>query len=326
MKEGLASRAGSAGSSPNRITLLRDADGDGKPEVRETFLDGLNQPFGMALVGDDALRRQHRRRRALPLQEGPDADRRQGRADPGPAGRRLQQPLDAQPRRQPGRHEAVRLGRLGQQRRRERHGRGDAPGQHPRDRTRTARACGCSRAGCATRSAWTGSRETGALWTAVNERDELGDDLVPDYITSVARRRLLRLAVQLLRAERGPAAQGRAAGPGGEGDRARLALGSHTASLGLRLLHGDAFPEKYRGGAFVGQRGSWNRSEFGGYRVAFVPFKDGKPSGRAEDFLTGFIADETRRTAGRSGVARRCRRRAARRRRRRQHRLARRSR
>ena len=71
-----------------------------------------------------------------------------------------------------------------------------------------------------------------------------------------------------------------------------LAVGSHTASLGLAFYKSDAFPEKYRGGAFVGQRGSWNRSKFAGYRVAYVPFKDGKPTGPDEDFLTGFIANE----------------------------------
>jgi glucose/arabinose dehydrogenase len=68
-------------------------------------------------------------------------------------------------------------------------------------------------------------------------------------------------------------------------------LGAHTASLGLAFYRGDSFPERYRGGAFVGQRGSWNRSKFAGYRVAFIPFKDGMPAGALEDFLTGFIAN-----------------------------------
>ena len=70
-----------------------------------------------------------------------------------------------------------------------------------------------------------------------------------------------------------------------------FALGSHTASLGLVFYDGASFPERYRGGAFIGQRGSWNRAEFSGYKVVFVPFDGGRPSGDAEDFLTGFMAD-----------------------------------
>jgi glucose/arabinose dehydrogenase len=131
---------------------------------------------------------------------------------------------------------------------------------------------------------------TGELWTAVNERDELGDDLVPDYMTSVRDGGFYGWPWYYF---------GRHEDPRRKGERPHLAdkvivpdvpLGSHTASLGLAFYTAKAFPEKYRGGAFVGQRGSWNRSEFAGYRVAFVPFRDGKPAGPAEDFLTGFLA------------------------------------
>jgi glucose/arabinose dehydrogenase len=84
-----------------------------------------------------------------------------------------------------------------------------------------------------------------------------------------------------------------------------LALGAHTAPLGLAFYKGRAFPQRFRGGAFIGQHGSWNRSQFAGYRVAFVPFADGRPAGPPEDFLTGFIKDEeTREVYGRpAGVA-----------------------
>ena len=147
-----------------------------------------------------------------------------------------------------------------------------------------------SRAGCATRTASTWSPRTGAMWTAVNERDGLGDELVPDYITSVRDGGLLRLALLLLRPARGPAAQGRAAGPGRQGASCPTTRWAHTCRTGAHVLRRRPFPERYRGGAFVGQRGSWNRSEFSGYDVVFVPF-DGRPPERAaEDFLTGFIA------------------------------------
>lgn len=129
--------------------------------------------------------------------------------------------------------------------------------------------------------------ETGALWTAVNERDGLGDDLVPDYITSATAAstggHTATTAKTRTRGAR-PDLVARAIVPD-------YALGSNTASLGLLFYDGDSFPERYRGGAFVGQRGSWNRSEFSGYKVVFVPFDGGQPSGAAEDFLTGFIAE-----------------------------------
>jgi glucose/arabinose dehydrogenase len=128
------------------------------------------------------------------------------------------------------------------------------------------------------------------MWTAVNERDGLGDELVPDYITSVREGGFYgwpyayfgqiedpRLARQR------PDLVARSLVPD-------LAVGSHTASLGLMFYRGSAFPDRYRGGAFVGQHGSWNRSQLSGYKVVFVPFARGRPSGPPEDFLSGFIA------------------------------------
>ncbi|MBC7605925.1 MAG: sorbosone dehydrogenase family protein [Burkholderiales bacterium] len=132
---------------------------------------------------------------------------------------------------------------------------------------------------------------TKTLWTVVNERDELGDDLVPDYFTSVKKNafygwpysyfgqhidtRVKQLKPKLVKSAVVP----------------DFALVAHTASLGLAFYTGTAFPEKYRNGAFIAQHGSWNRSILSGYRMIFVPFKGGKPSGPAEDFLTGFIVD-----------------------------------
>ncbi len=132
---------------------------------------------------------------------------------------------------------------------------------------------------------------TKALWTAVNERDELGDELVPDYITSVKDGAFYGWPYSYFGRNEDPRRKGERPDLVAKAVVPDLALGSHTASLGLCFYTATGFPEKYRGGAFVGQRGSWNRSQFAGYRVAFVPFKGGKPAGGVEDFLTGFIAN-----------------------------------
>ncbi len=120
---------------------------------------------------------------------------------------------------------------------------------------------------------------TGAMWTAVNERDELGDELVPDYMTQRARRRLLRLAVCLFRPDRGSAPRRPRPDLVARSIAPDFALGSHTASLGLLFYRGASFPDRFRGGAFVGQHGSWNRAELSGYKVVFMPFPTaGRPA------------------------------------------------
>jgi glucose/arabinose dehydrogenase len=133
---------------------------------------------------------------------------------------------------------------------------------------------------------------TGALWTAVNERDELGDELVPDYMTSVKENGFYGWPYAYFGPNEDPRRKGERPDLVTKTLVPDLPLGAHTASLGLAFYRGDSFPERYRGGAFVGQRGSWNRSKFAGYRVAFVPFKGGMPAGAPEDFLTGFIAND----------------------------------
>jgi glucose/arabinose dehydrogenase len=130
---------------------------------------------------------------------------------------------------------------------------------------------------------------TGVLWTAVNERDMLGDNLPPDYITSVrdgafygwpyyyfGDNRDERVEIPANVRLQAPTAPD-------------YALGAHTASLGLHFYRHDAFPEHYWNGAFVGQHGSWNRRAHAGYKVVFVPFAEGRPAGAVEDFLTGFL-------------------------------------
>jgi len=133
---------------------------------------------------------------------------------------------------------------------------------------------------------------TGELWTAVNERDKIGNNLVPDYLTSVKKDGWYGWPYSYY---------GSIIDPRWEDDPHQnlvdmtiipdVPLGSHTASLGLTFYTDSQFPKEYKNGAFVGQHGSWNRAVFSGYKVVFVPFQDGKPQ-KPVDFLTGFIADE----------------------------------
>jgi glucose/arabinose dehydrogenase len=135
---------------------------------------------------------------------------------------------------------------------------------------------------------------SGTLWAAVNERDELGDDVPPDYLTGVKKGGFYGWPYSYFGQNPDPRIDASKQRP----DLVKnaivpdVALGSHTASLGLLFYTGDKFPAGYHNGAFVAQHGSWNRSHLAGYKVVFVPFGNGRPSGKPEDFLTGFIANE----------------------------------
>jgi glucose/arabinose dehydrogenase len=131
--------------------------------------------------------------------------------------------------------------------------------------------------------------KTGALWTVVNERDEIGNDLVPDYLTSVKDGGFYGWPYSYFGqhvdervSPQQPDLVAKAIVPD-------YALGAHTASLGLAFSAGTLMPERFREGAFIGQHGSWNREPRSGYQVVFVPFRDGKPSGQPEAVLTGFL-------------------------------------
>ena len=134
--------------------------------------------------------------------------------------------------------------------------------------------------------------QSGALWTTVNERDELGNDLVPDYMTSVKDGAFYGWPYSYF----GQHLDDRVKPPKPDLVAKVIApdyaLGAHTASLGLAFASGDALPEKFRNGAFVAQHGSWNRKPVAGYKVIFIPFADGKPSGPPQDVLTGFLSDQ----------------------------------
>lgn len=279
------------GTSANRITLLRDADKDGKPEVRETFLEGLNQPFGMALIGDELFIANTDGVLKFPYKAGDTKITAKGTPIVHlPLGgynnhwtRNLLASAD-------GKKLYISVGsasNVGEKGMKEEALRANILEVNPDGTGLRVFAAGLRNP---VGMAWEPTSKT--LWTAVNERDELGDELVPDYMTSVKDGGFYGWPYSYYGPNEDPRRKGERPDLVKKATVPDVPLGSHTASLGLCFYTANAFPEKYRGGAFVGQRGSWNRSQFAGYRVAFVPFKDGKPTGPPEDFLTGFIANE----------------------------------
>ena len=292
-------RAAAVGVSPNRITLLRDADGDGVAEIRETFLEGLNQPFGMALLGDTFYVGNTDGVVAFPYTAGRDRIAAPGRklATFKPGGHWTRSLL-ASPRRA----EALRRASARSPTSATRAWRPRRAGRRSTNSIwRAARAASSPRA-CAIPWAWPGSRQTGALWTVVNERDGLGDETPPDYLTSVRDGGFYgwpycywgRTVDDRVPQDAGAVAK--AITPD-------YALGGHTASLGLCWLPAGTLPG-FPEGMAIGQHGSWNRSTLSGYRVVFVPFANGRPAGPPRDILTGFLAPDERASYGRPvGVA-----------------------
>jgi glucose/arabinose dehydrogenase len=130
------------------------------------------------------------------------------------------------------------------------------------------------------------------LWAGVNERDALGDQLVPDYATSIKEGAFYGWPYSYYGQNEDPRKKGQRPDLVAKAIPPDYATGAHTATLGITFYTAKQFPAKYQGGAFIGQHGSWNRSSFIGYRVAFLPFRNGKPAGALEDFLTGFIAND----------------------------------
>lgn len=131
--------------------------------------------------------------------------------------------------------------------------------------------------------------QTGALWTVVNERDELGPDLVPDYLTSAKDGAFYGWPYSYYGQHLDPRVQPQRPDLVAKAIAPDYALSSHVAPLGLAFYSGTSLPATYRGGAFVGEHGSWNRPNLNGYKVVFVPFMDGKPDGLPQDVVTGFL-------------------------------------
>jgi glucose/arabinose dehydrogenase len=286
-----------AKKSANQITLIRDTNADGKPEVQQTFMSGLNQPYGMLVLNgyfyvantDGVMR--------YPYKEGQTSISAKGEKILDlPAGgynhhwtRNLLANAD-------GSKLYVTVGSASNN------------GEYGmEEEERRAAILEINPDGSGERIYASGLRNpvgmsweptTRVLWTAVNERDELGDNLVPDYITGVQEGGFYGWPYAYFGPQEDPRMKGKAPELVAKTLVPDVALGAHTASLGITFYDKDAFPEKYRNGAFVGQHGSWNRSVLNGYRVLFVPFQNGKPAGEPEDFLTGFITNLSEREVG----------------------------
>jgi len=285
------SKAGGAVPTPNRIVLLRDADGDGIAETRTIFLSGLNSPFGMALVGGtffvantDAVVRfpyhsgeTHISARPVKVSDLPGGkinhhwtksliatpDGGKLYVGVGSNSNAAENGIDAEE----GRAAIWEID--------------PATGSHRVFASGTRNPVGL---------AW--EPDTGKLWVSVNERDELGSDLVPDYMTSVREGGFYGWPYSYygqhidsrIKTQR-PDLVAKAIVPD-------YALGPHTASLGLAWGGQTALPARFEHGMFVGQHGSWNRKPFSGYKVIFVPFANGAPAGEPMDVLTGFIKQD----------------------------------
>jgi len=284
----LMRKAGAGVKSPNRIVLLRDANGDGVAETKTTFLSNLNSPFGMALVGDtlfvadsDAILR-------FPYVAGQTTiSAAPVKVTDLPAGPRNHHWTKNIIASADGTKLYATVGSNSNV----------AENGLPAEEGR-AMIWEVDIATGAKRPFATGLRNPngmgwmgGQLWTVVNERDELGSDLVPDYLTSVKRGAhygwpwsYYGQHVDTRVKPQNPEMVAKAIPPD-------YALGPHTASLGLTFNYGTGLPG-YEGGAFVGQHGSWNRKPPSGYKVIFVPFANGTPAGPSKDVLTGFLVGD----------------------------------
>ena len=283
--------AGADVPSANRITLLRDADGDGEAETRSAFLTGLNSPIGMALVGDDFYVANTDGVGRFPYAEGASEITAKGEkiADlpAGDLNLHWVKNIVASP-------DGARLyASVGSNSNIGENGMDNEEGRaalHEIDLGTGQSHLFAS--GLRNPVGLAFHPESGALWTTVNERDELGSDLVPDYMTAVQANGFYGWPYSYFGDHLDPRARPRRPDLVEKAIVPDYALGPHTASLGLAFYDNTLFPQRYRGGAFVGQHGSWNRRPPSGYKVIFVPFEDGRPTGEPEDFLTGFLNDD----------------------------------
>jgi len=286
-------RAAAMGVSANRITLLRDADGDGVAEIQEVFMAGLNQPFGMALLGDTFYVGNTDGVMAFPYKPGAtritEPGRRLANFKPGGHWTRSLLPSPDGTKLYAGVGSLTNIGENGMA---VEEGRAAIYELDPASGSSRIFASGLRNA---VGLAW--EPVTGALWTVVNERDGLGDETPPDYLTSVRDGGFYGWPYcywgQTVddRVPQDAAAVATAITPD-------YALGGHTASLGLCWLPAGTLPG-FPAGMAIGQHGSWNRSKLSGYKLVFVPFTNGRPSGPPRDILSGFLAPDEKVSYGR---------------------------
>lgn len=312
-------RAGAGTPSANRITLLRDTDGDGRADQRSVLLQDLNSPFGMALVGDqlyvataDAVLRFPYARgdtrvtapavKVLDLPGGPINHHWTKNLLASPDGRKLYVSVGSN-------------SNVGERGMTVEAGRAAiweldlASGAHRifaaglRNPNGMAWVTGATAGVAGAGGVGDGEASGATLWTVVNERDELGSDLVPDYLTSVRDGAFYGWPYSYY----GPHVDARVQPPAPDQVARAIvpdyALGPHVAPLGLVAATGNTLPERFAQGMFIGQHGSWNRKPHSGYKVVFVPFAGGRPSGEPIDVLAGFLTADGRAQGRPVGVA-----------------------
>lgn len=272
----------------NRITLLRDANGDGKPEIQSVLLDHLSSPFGVVLVGNDLYVACTDKITRYPFTPGQTRISAPGQKVVDlPAGlinHHWTKSLTASP---DGSKLYVGVG-----------SNSNAGERGPEAETNRAAIWEVDPKTGAFRVFATGLRNpngltfypgSNTLWTVVNERDELGPNLVPDYLTSVKPGAFYGWPYSYYGQHLDPRVRPQRPDLVARAIPPDYALSSHVAPLGLAFYTGASFPPKFAGGAFIGEHGSWNRLELNGYKVAFIRFAGGRPVGPPEDFVTGFL-------------------------------------
>jgi glucose/arabinose dehydrogenase len=268
--------------------LLRDTNGDGVPDSQSVFLEHLNSPFGVALVGNELYVANTDAIVKFPYKDGDTKITAPGetltKLPGGPIDHHWTKSLTASP---DGKLLYVGVGsnsNITENGMEAEHNRANI--------LEVDRASGRFRifaSGLRNPNGLTFEPQSGALWAVVNERDEIGPDLVPDYMTSVKDGAFYGWPYSYYGQHVDPRVQPQRPDLVAKAIPPDYALSSHVAPLGLTFYTGTNLPESYRGGAFVGEHGSWNRRVLNGYKVVFVPFKDGKPNGKAQDVVTGFL-------------------------------------
>jgi glucose/arabinose dehydrogenase len=284
-------RAGAAVPSANRITLLRDTDGDGIAETRSPFLEGLNSPFGMALIGNELYVANTDAVLRFPYTSGQTRITAPGTKvvdlPGGPLNHHWTKNLIA------SRDGARLYVTAGSNSNAAENGiekeEGRAAIWEVEAKTGKHRIFA---SGLRNPNGLAWEPASGALWTVVNERDELGSDLVPDYLTSVKDGAFYGWPYSYYGKHLDERVKPQRPDLVAKAVKPDYALGSHVAPLGLARAEGTALPPPFRAGMFIGQHGSWNRRPFSGYNVVFVPFKDGRPAGLPIEVLSGFLSPE----------------------------------
>jgi glucose/arabinose dehydrogenase len=287
----LMAKAGAGVPSPNRVTLLRGVNEAGGAVMRTTFLQGLKSPFGMVLVGHDFYVADTDSLLRFTYHDGDTqlagAGVKVAALPAGPINHHWTKNVIAS---RDGTRLYVTVGSNSNA------GENGLAAEEGR-----ARIIEIDPVSGRARPFATGLRnpnglgwnpQSGALWTAVNERDELGNDLVPDYMTSVRDGGFYGWPYSYYGRHLDPRIKEQNDALVAQAIVPDYALGSHTASLGLAFYEGKLFSTHYSGGAFIGQHGSWNRKPRSGYKVIFVPFANGQPAGPPEDILSGFVSED----------------------------------